>query len=152
MKGGEGKTAKWMVFKGGRLHNWFIARPDCHGMRKADIVERGTLNVHYFHTVEAAVYWYNSYQLRINELSSAELGRAMTSVKNNLDAKPAGALINHAWHGSSSNTNSNSNSNSSSSSSSSSTSTSTCSPVKRKRKQTDFFNHTEQKKKGKSGP
>ena len=33
-------AAKWMVFKGGKLYNWFIARPDCHGMKKADIVEK----------------------------------------------------------------------------------------------------------------
>ena len=68
MKDGKG-GAKWRYFKGGKLSSWLIARPDTGTLSKSEILEMGTKNVHYFDTVEAAVHWYNSYQLRLKNLS-----------------------------------------------------------------------------------
>jgi hypothetical protein len=54
----------WRWFPGDSKNSYFIARPDAKGGTKAEIVENGILNVHYFYTTNAAVHWYNSYQIR----------------------------------------------------------------------------------------
>ena len=81
----------WKPFKGDKLFNWFIARPDTDGMTKKEIEENGTKNVHYFHTVDAAVYWSNSYQLRVKK-TYIDLTKAMTTVKEMLDDNPCGIM------------------------------------------------------------
>jgi len=58
------KGAYWKAYRGDRLHNWFIARADVANFTKSDIILNGILNVHYFNSTQAAVYWHNSYQLR----------------------------------------------------------------------------------------
>ena len=54
----------WRWFPGDSKNNYFIARPDAKGDTKGEIVKNGILNVDYFYTTNAAVFWYNSYQIR----------------------------------------------------------------------------------------